>query len=103
MSLKPWRTDLATPDARRERTLRVAGVVPAAENIVLVCFEAAGGGNLPEWEPGDHLEVVLPSSLIRHYSLCGTRLTERRTRSRSCGSRTGAAVRGRFMTPACPA
>lgn len=23
------------------------------------------------WEPGAHLEVVLPSGLIRHYSLCG--------------------------------
>jgi ferredoxin-NADP reductase len=23
------------------------------------------------WEPGSHLEIVLPSGLIRHYSLCG--------------------------------
>lgn len=23
------------------------------------------------WEPGAHLEVVLPSGLVRHYSLCG--------------------------------
>ncbi len=26
---------------------------------------------LPGWEPGAHLEIVLPSGLVRHYSLCG--------------------------------
>jgi len=28
-------------------------------------------GTLPQWEPGDHLELRLPSGTIRHYSLCG--------------------------------
>ena len=76
MSLKPCsrdraRSDLAAPGDRREQVLRVAEVVPAAHDIVLVRFRAADGGYLPEWKAGDHLEVVLPSSLIRHYSLCG--------------------------------
>lgn len=31
----------------------------------------ADGSPLPRWEPGAHIEVVLPSGLIRHYSLCG--------------------------------
>lgn len=26
---------------------------------------------LPNWEPGAHIELILPSGLIRHYSLCG--------------------------------
>lgn len=26
---------------------------------------------LPSWEPGAHIELILPSGLIRHYSLCG--------------------------------
>ncbi|MFD4527134.1 PDR/VanB family oxidoreductase [Streptomyces sp. NPDC058470] len=29
------------------------------------------GRNLPHWEPGAHLDLVLPSGLIRQYSLCG--------------------------------
>jgi len=28
--------------------------------------------HLPSWEPGAHVEVVLPSGLVRHYSLCGS-------------------------------
>ena len=59
------------PAARHELALRVAAVVPAAEHIVLLRLESPDGAALPEWAAGDHLEVVLPSSLIRHYSLCG--------------------------------
>ncbi len=29
-------------------------------------------GELPEWEPGAHLDLVLPDGLVRSYSLCGT-------------------------------
>ncbi|MFG2519512.1 PDR/VanB family oxidoreductase [Streptomyces sp. NPDC048527] len=29
------------------------------------------GQDLPAWEPGAHLDLVLPSGLIRQYSLCG--------------------------------
>lgn len=32
---------------------------------------AAGGAELPRWQPGSHLQVLLPSGLRRHYSLCG--------------------------------
>ncbi|WP_267904581.1 ferredoxin reductase domain-containing protein [Streptomyces apocyni] len=27
---------------------------------------------LPSWEPGAYIDVVLPSGLIRSYSLCGS-------------------------------
>ncbi|MEU0511752.1 PDR/VanB family oxidoreductase [Amycolatopsis sp. NPDC006125] len=30
-----------------------------------------GGVNLPAWEPGAHIDVVLPGGLVRQYSLCG--------------------------------
>lgn len=29
------------------------------------------GTDLPPWEPGAHLDLVLPSGLVRQYSLCG--------------------------------
>ncbi|MGH3841605.1 MAG: PDR/VanB family oxidoreductase [Pseudonocardiaceae bacterium] len=32
---------------------------------------AAQGAELPNWQPGSHLEVFLPSGRRRHYSLCG--------------------------------
>lgn len=32
---------------------------------------AAGGTELPRWQPGSHLQVLLPSGRLRHYSLCG--------------------------------
>jgi ferredoxin-NADP reductase len=32
---------------------------------------AGTGAELPRWQPGGHVEVLLPSGLRRHYSLCG--------------------------------
>lgn len=43
-----------------------------AQDVVALRFEAADGrGDLPEWEPGAHIDVVLDSGLVRQYSLCG--------------------------------
>lgn len=42
-----------------------------AEGVRSFRFEKPGGALLDPWEPGAHLEFVLPSGLIRHYSLCG--------------------------------
>ncbi|MEV5544995.1 PDR/VanB family oxidoreductase [Streptomyces sp. NPDC052309] len=39
-----------------------------ADGVVRVRLE---GHDLPRWEPGAHLDVVLPSGLVRQYSLCG--------------------------------
>jgi ferredoxin-NADP reductase len=57
----------------RTRTLRVADrkVVAHDENVVALTFDAADGAPLPRWHPGAHLDVHLPSGLIRQYSLCG--------------------------------
>lgn len=30
-------------------------------------------GRLPDWEPGAHIDLILPGGLIRQYSLCGDR------------------------------
>jgi ferredoxin-NADP reductase len=57
--------------SRTGRVLRVADVRAAAEDVQLLHFVDPDGDDLPPWQPGDHLEIVLPSALIRHYSLCG--------------------------------
>ncbi|GIF45784.1 ferredoxin-NADP reductase [Asanoa ferruginea] len=48
--------------------LLVDRVTWEAEDVVSVRLR---GADLPAWTPGAHLEVVLPSGLIRQYSLCG--------------------------------
>ncbi|MFE0521989.1 PDR/VanB family oxidoreductase [Streptomyces sp. NPDC058954] len=54
----------------RSRALRllVASHETVAEGVVQLRLE---GEDLPRWEPGAHLDLVLPSGLVRQYSLCG--------------------------------
>lgn len=40
-----------------------------ADDVVSLTLVDPAGHELPEWEPGAHLELHLPSGLIRHYSL----------------------------------
>ncbi|MFI7234159.1 PDR/VanB family oxidoreductase [Streptomyces cyaneofuscatus] len=56
---------------RRPTTIRrllITERVPVAEGVVQLRLE---GPALPRWQPGAHLELVLPSGLVRQYSLCG--------------------------------
>ncbi|WP_405737753.1 PDR/VanB family oxidoreductase [Streptomyces sp. NBC_00028] len=54
----------------RSRALRllVTSRETVAEGVVQLRLE---GQDLPRWEPGAHLDLVLPSGLVRQYSLCG--------------------------------
>jgi ferredoxin-NADP reductase len=54
----------------RSRALRllVASHETVADGVVQLRLE---GEDLPRWEPGAHLDLVLPSGLVRQYSLCG--------------------------------
>lgn len=54
----------------RSRALRltVAAREAVAEGVVQLRLE---GRDLPRWEPGAHIDLVLPSGLVRQYSLCG--------------------------------
>ncbi|MFF8318390.1 PDR/VanB family oxidoreductase [Streptomyces bobili] len=54
----------------RSRALRLllASHETVAEGVVQLRLEGRG---LPGWEPGAHLDLVLPSGLVRQYSLCG--------------------------------
>lgn len=50
------------------RRLLITERVPVAEGVVQLRLE---GPALPRWQPGAHLDLVLPSGLVRQYSLCG--------------------------------
>ena len=55
----------------RNLRLLVDDVRPEAEGVVSLRLVLPGGGVLPSWRPGAHLDLVLPSGLVRQYSLCG--------------------------------
>ncbi|WP_285029996.1 PDR/VanB family oxidoreductase [Mycolicibacterium sp. lyk4-40-TYG-92] len=43
----------------------------AAEGVVTLELTDPGGGELPSWEPGAHIDLLLDEGLVRQYSLCG--------------------------------
>jgi ferredoxin-NADP reductase len=51
--------------------LRLGTIRFEAERTISLELIDPGGRELPAWTPGAHLEIRLPSGLIRHYSLCG--------------------------------
>ncbi|WP_253919797.1 PDR/VanB family oxidoreductase [Dietzia psychralcaliphila] len=49
----------------------VAGRRDVARGVVEIVLESVDGVDLPAWEPGAHIDLVLADGLIRQYSLCG--------------------------------
>ena len=41
-----------------------------ADGVLTVTLARDDGHNLPAWEPGAHIDVILPSGLERQYSIC---------------------------------
>jgi ferredoxin-NADP reductase len=82
--LRPWGR-IGRAAAHREVAdgrfaVRVRRVVPVAAKVHAIELTGLKGRLLPPFEPGAHLEVELPSGLVRHYSLCsyaGDRLSYR--------------------------
>ena len=52
--------------------LRVQSAFWEAENVIIFTLTDPSYEALPPWQPGSHLDIVLPSGLIRQYSLCGS-------------------------------
>ncbi|WVG06103.1 2Fe-2S iron-sulfur cluster-binding protein [Streptomyces iakyrus] len=76
VSVKPASTGKAAQQpVRREepaaRRVVVSELRHAADGVVALELAAADGASLPAWEPGAHVDLVLPSGLVRSYSLCG--------------------------------
>ena len=56
-----------------DRTVVVTGKSAVADGVVSLTLARPGGGRLPDWTPGAHLDLVLPDGTTRQYSLCGDR------------------------------
>ncbi|MPY55721.1 PDR/VanB family oxidoreductase [Streptomyces spongiae] len=56
---------------RAERVVRIARKWRAAEGVVALELVDPAGGPLPEWEPGAHIDLIMPDGAARQYSLCG--------------------------------
>lgn len=50
--------------------VRVVGIRIEAERVRSLELASPDGSSLPSWDPGAHIDVVLPSGLVRQYSLC---------------------------------
>jgi hypothetical protein len=61
----------AEPDRAIALTVVDRRVVAHDQDVVALTFAAADGSGLPRWHPGAHLDIHLPSGLLRQYSLCG--------------------------------
>lgn len=57
-----------THDARM--AVRIRRRRREVNNIVSIELEASEGGQLPAFAAGAHIDVILPSGLVRQYSLC---------------------------------
>lgn len=62
------------------QSLLVTRIAAEAEGVVSVELRHPQGAELPAWEPGAHVDLSLPSGLVRQYSLCSD--PEDRTRYR---------------------
>ena len=53
------------------RTVRVVALRWEAQGVASLRLRSTDGAPLPEWAPGAHIDLILPSGLVRQYSLCG--------------------------------
>ncbi|MGW4482378.1 PDR/VanB family oxidoreductase [Amycolatopsis sp. NPDC004368] len=54
-----------------DRTIPLVVETVRAEADEVVSLRLASGARLPSWRPGAHVDLLLPSGLVRQYSLCG--------------------------------
>ena len=59
--------------ATRTDQLVIVDRIEQSTSVTEFVLERADGSRLPDWAPGAHIDIVLPSGKIRQYSLCGDR------------------------------
>lgn len=52
-------------------SLLICQITWEADGVMSLLLRSPDGSALPAWEPGAHIEVLLPSGRLRHYSLYG--------------------------------
>lgn len=57
---------------QQDISVRVRQLRWEAAGVVSVLLTRPDGGPLPAWQPGAHVELVLPTGIVRQYSLCGS-------------------------------
>ena len=75
-SASRW-TSSRVESVRRTTTAVVIKRELVAPDVVALTLADPGGGLLPSWTPGAHIDVRLPSGRRRQYWLCGS--PDRRT------------------------
>ena len=84
------------------RVLRVVDRSEATADVAVLHLAAFDGGPLPEWQPGAHVDLMLPGGQKRQYSLCGDPADRDRWRIgvlREPASRGGSAFLHRWAEP----
>ncbi|HEY4616379.1 MAG TPA: PDR/VanB family oxidoreductase [Citricoccus sp.] len=68
-SLPRQAAPLDDPFAVRELLIRDVSL--EADRVLSIRLADLEGADLPAWQPGAHLDVILPSGKVRQFSLCG--------------------------------
>ncbi|WP_339639947.1 reductive dehalogenase [Jannaschia helgolandensis] len=82
--------------------VEVAAAEVTAEGVMSYTFRSPDGGDLPEWQAGAHLDIVVAPEFLRQYSMCGDpadRSTYRIGVLREDGGRGGSKLMHRIFTP----
>ena len=58
--------------AEGRRDVTVAKRYEPVERVVVLELSAPDGGDLPDWSPGAHIDLLLPDDVSRQYSLCSS-------------------------------
>ncbi|GGR57973.1 ferredoxin-NADP reductase [Nocardioides luteus] len=66
---RSWRRRKPLGRIDRDLRVRVSRVDEEGVDVRAIWFESEDGVDLPPWDPGAHVDVVLPSGRLRQYSL----------------------------------
>jgi ferredoxin-NADP reductase len=71
--LPSWMAEPEPPAPGETVEMLVSAKRALADGVVELELRPAGGGDVPAWDPGAHVDLHLPGGMIRQYSLCGER------------------------------